>query len=54
MLWRANNLGKPNQPEPKFNNFPSNKDIQFQRTLSEKFEDCDDLMMLQNGLVFAK
>jgi hypothetical protein len=29
MLWRANNLGKANQPEPKFNNFPSNKDIQF-------------------------
>ncbi|CAD8083195.1 unnamed protein product [Paramecium primaurelia] len=55
-LWRTSNLGKPNLQEPIFNNFVSKSKeiIELQKTLSEKFDDCDDLLMLQNGLVFAK
>ncbi|CAD8188501.1 unnamed protein product [Paramecium pentaurelia] len=56
MLWRTSNLGKPNEMEPKYNNIQSktNKLIELQKVLSEKFDDCDDLLMLQNGLVFGK
>ncbi|CAD8157837.1 unnamed protein product [Paramecium octaurelia] len=55
-LWRTSNLGKPNLQEPTFNNFaPKSKEIiELQKILSDKFDECDDLLMLQNGLVFAK
>ncbi|CAD8125252.1 unnamed protein product [Paramecium sonneborni] len=56
MLWRTSNFGKPNQMEPKYNKFEpkTNKMIELQKVLSEKFDDCDDLLVLQNGLVFGK
>ncbi|CAK82780.1 unnamed protein product (macronuclear) [Paramecium tetraurelia] len=55
-LWRTSNLGKPNLQEPTFNNFaPKSKElIELQKILSDKLDECDDLLMLQNGLVFAK
>ncbi|CAD8183561.1 unnamed protein product [Paramecium pentaurelia] len=55
-LWRTSNLGKPNLQEPIFNNFVSKSKelIELQKILSDKFDECDDLLMLQNGLIFAK